>query len=136
VRGRPAEPDAADPAPLAQDGEEGDPHSVVRIDDEAVGESDLPLLAAEPALRFVEEALGLTVLARGARDRESRPLPHVVMVDLGDGRAHPALQLRLGRPKMVALFLQGVRTRKVQLASEDPDEAAGHPRIQSEAGRR
>ena len=56
--------------------------SLVGIDEQALGERDLPLLAAQPALRLVEQPLRLAMLARDARDRDPRPLPDVVVVDL------------------------------------------------------
>ena len=99
---------------------------VVGIDDEAGCERDLPLLASQPALRLVEQPFRLAVLTCGARDRDARALPDVVVVDLGDGRADSSLQLRLCRAKVVALLLERVRARKVQLARQDSDEAARH----------
>src|SRR5579864_4807895 len=68
------------------------PVSVLGVDDEALGERDLPFLAAQPPLGLVEETLRLTVLARRAGDGDARELPHVVVVDLGDGSADAPLQ--------------------------------------------
>jgi hypothetical protein len=99
---------------------------VLGVDDEALGEGDLPLPPAQPALRLVEQALDLAVLACDAGNGDSRALPDVVMVDLRDRCADAVLQLRLGRAKVVPLLLQRVRARKVQLAREDADEAARH----------
>ena len=47
----------------------------------------LEALAAEPALRLVDEPVRLTRLAGDAGERESRPLPDLVVVDLGDRAA-------------------------------------------------
>src|SRR5438093_977095 len=90
--------------------------------------SQLPVLAREVALRLVEQPLHLTVLAGDARERQSRALPDVVVVDLGDGGAH-VLQALLRRAQMVPLLLQRVTRREVQLAREDAHVAAAHPRI-------
>ena len=54
------------------------------IDEEALDERDLPLLAAKPALGLVEEPLDLAMLAGDARDGEARALPDLVVVDLRD----------------------------------------------------
>jgi uncharacterized protein len=102
---------------------------VLRIDDEALGQRHLPLLAAEPAVRLVEQPFDLAMLARDTRDREPRALPDLVMVDLGDGSADPVLELRLRRADVVPLLLQRVRVREVQLAGEHADIAACHGRI-------
>jgi len=64
---------------------------VVRIDYEPLGATDLPLLSAQPALGFVEQLLEFAILAGHAGNREARALPHVVMVDLGHGRADAPL---------------------------------------------
>ena len=44
---------------------------------------DLELLAVEPALRFVEQALDLARLTCDTGERQPRALPHLVVVDLG-----------------------------------------------------
>ena len=85
---------------------------VVRIDDEAVGERDLPLLPAQPALRLVEQPLDLAMLARDAGDRDPRALPDVVMVDLRNRRADTVLELRLRAAQEVPLLLQRMRRRE------------------------
>jgi len=104
------------------------PVSVLGVDDEALGERDLPFLAAQPPLGLVEQPLRLAVLARGASDGDARSLPNVVMVDFGNGRADTSLQLCLRRAEVVPLLLQGVRVGELQLTCEDADEAAGHAR--------
>src|SRR5205814_8387288 len=86
----------------------------------------LPLLPAQPALRLVEEPLRFAAFPCDTGDRDARPLPHVVVVELGDGGADAALQLRVGGAQVVPLLLQRMRTGKLQLAGENPDEAAGH----------
>src|SRR3954451_24995385 len=93
------------------------------IDQEALAERDLPLLASQPALGLVEQPLDLLVLARDTRGRDARALPDVVVVDLRDGRADAVLELRLRGANIVALLLQGVRLREVKLTGEDPDPA-------------
>src|SRR5205823_4254765 len=54
---------------------------------------------------------------------QPRALPYVVVVDLGDRGAEPVLQLCLRRADEVALLLQRVRRREVQLDGEDADVA-------------
>src|SRR4029079_7612803 len=97
--------------------------SALRVDDEALGERHLPLLAAQPALGLVEQPLDLPALARDACDREARALPDVVVVDLGDRGADTVLELRLRRAHEVPLLLQRVRRREVQLARQYADES-------------
>src|SRR5579862_3734679 len=127
VRRRPAEPDAADPPPLAQDGAKRHVHGLVlRVDDEPLGERDLPLLAAQPPLSRVEQPLGVPVLAGDAGDGDAGALPDVVVVDLGDRGADAALELRLRSAQVVPLLLQRMRGGELELAGQDADEAAGH----------
>ena len=109
--------------------------SILRVDDEAVGERDLPFLAAEPALGLVEETLDLAMLAGDTRDGETRALPHVVVVDLGDGGADAVLELGLRGAHEMPLLLQRVRLREVQLARQHADETAGHLLIQAQTTR-
>jgi hypothetical protein len=78
---------------------------VLWIDVEALRECDLPLLAAQPALRFVESSLDLSMLARDARGRDPRALPDMVVIHLGDRRAEAVLELRFRRPQVVPLLL-------------------------------
>src|SRR4029079_5804553 len=101
---------------------------VVGIDDEALRKRNLPLLPAQPALRLVEQPLDLAMLARDARDRNPCALPHVVVVDLGNGRSDAILELGFRTAYEVTLLLQRVRRWKVQLAREHADEAARHQR--------
>src|SRR5207248_6780490 len=96
------------------------------IDHEALRKRNLPLLGAQPALGLVEQPLDLPVLARDTRSRDARALPGVVVVDLRDGRADAVLELRLRGAKMMALLLQRVRLREVELAGENSDPAARH----------
>ncbi len=100
--------------------------SVVWVDDEALGQCDFPLLSAQPPFGLVEQPLGFAVLACDAGDGDARTLPDVVVVDLRHGGADAPLQLRLRGAEVVALLLQRVRIRKVQLTRENTDEAAGH----------
>src|SRR5262245_36246644 len=84
---------------------------------------ELVLLPAEIADRFLEQALCLAVLAGHARDRQPRPLPQIVMVDLRHRRAEAVLELRLRRLHVLALALQRPRLRKMELDGEDSDVA-------------
>src|SRR4051794_4298204 len=95
------------------------------IDQEALRERDLPLLAAQPALGLVEQPLDLALLARDTRSRDARALPGVVVVDLRDGSTDAVLKLRLRGAEMMALLLQRVRLRKVELARENSDQPLG-----------
>src|SRR4051812_18793079 len=85
------------------------------IDQEALAARDLPLLASQPALGLVEQPLDLPVLTRDTRGRDARALPDVVVVDFRDGRADAVLELRLRGANIVALLLQRVRLREVEL---------------------
>src|SRR5690348_10496407 len=96
------------------------------VDHEALGERDLPLLAPQPALRLVEQALDLPVLPGDTGRSDARPLPDVVVVDLGHRRADPVLELRLRRAQVMALLLERVRLGEMQLAGEDADPPARH----------
>src|SRR6266550_8152105 len=96
------------------------------IDHEALRERDLPRLGAQPALGLVEQPLDLPVLARDTRSRDARALPDLVVVDLRDGSADAVLELRLRGAKVMALLLQRVRLREVELAGENSDPAARH----------
>src|SRR5438105_3076227 len=102
--------------------------SVIGIHHLPLHGSELPVLAAEIALGLVEHPVDLTVLTRHHGQRQSRSLPDVVVVDLGDGRAH-VLQARLGGAEMVALVLERVAGGEAQLAREDAHEARAHARI-------
>src|SRR6266516_2577946 len=106
------------------------------IDQEALRERDLPRLGAQPALGLVEQPLDLPVLARDTRSRDARALPDIVVVDLRDGRADAVLELRLRGAKVLALFLQRVRLREVELARENSDPAARHAAIQPDSSAR
>jgi hypothetical protein len=68
------------------------------------------------------------MLARDTGDRQSRALPDIVMVDLGDRGADAVLQLRLRRAEVLPFLLQRVRLREVKVDREDADEAACHSR--------
>ncbi len=103
--------------------------SVIRIDDETIGERDLPLLPTEPALGVVEKPRDFAMLPRDAGDRDPRALPHVMVVDLRDRCSDAVLQLRFRRTEVVAFLLQRMRFGEMELAGEDADEAATHRRI-------
>src|SRR5215831_5819004 len=70
---------------------------ILGIDHEALGARDLPLLPTEPAFRLVQQPDDVVVLPRHARRRDPRPLPDVVVVDLGHRGADTVLELRLRR---------------------------------------
>src|SRR5439155_27116885 len=74
---------------------------VLRIDQNALRQRNLPLLAPQPALRLVEQPLDLLVLAGDTRRRDASALPDVVVVDLGHRGARPFLELRLRRAQVV-----------------------------------
>src|SRR6266567_6295838 len=99
---------------------------VLRVDDEALDQRNLPLLAAQPALRLVEQTLQLARLPRDAGDRDPGALPQVVVVDLGHRRSDAILELRLRGAQVMPLLLERMRLRKVQLARENSDIAACH----------
>jgi hypothetical protein len=90
----------------------------------------LELLRAEVADDGVQELLELAVLLGRARNGQARPLPEVVVVDLGDRGAEALVQLRLGGLHVLSLSLERIRLRKVELDREDADVAARHPGIQ------
>src|SRR5438552_11729313 len=94
------------------------------VDEEALGERDLPLLSPQPALGLVEQPLDLPVLAGDARRGDASALPGVVMVDLGHRSADAVLELRLRRAQVVPLLLHPVRLRAVELTGQDPAPAA------------
>src|SRR5215471_3906521 len=94
---------------------------VLERHDPAVEPDDIPLLAVQPPLRVVEQAVQRAHLACGAGHRQPAPLPQIVMVDLGDRCAEPVLQLRLCRQHVLALALQRPGVGKVELDREDPD---------------
>src|SRR5438046_6189182 len=75
------------------------------------------------------------MLARDARNCDPGALPDVVVVDLGDCRADSVLELRLRRAEVVALLLERMRVREVELTGEYADEAARHTLIQAESAR-
>src|SRR5262245_2258644 len=97
--------------------------SVIGPHDAFLHGQELVLLAVEVADRLLEQALGIVVLPRRARDRQARPLPLLVMVDLGHRSAEAVLQLRLRRLDVLALALQRPRLREMELDGEDSDEA-------------
>ena len=81
------------------------------------------LLASVTSLAEQDEPVTQVMLARHARDGQLRPLPHVVVVDLRDGRADSVLELRLRGAEVVPLLLERVRAREVQLTGQDADIA-------------
>ena len=60
-----------------------------------VDADELALLAAQVALRVVEQPLELAQLARRERGGQAGALPELVVGDLGDRRAEAVLQLGL-----------------------------------------
>ena len=64
--------------------------------------------------------------ATDAGDRQLRPLPQVVVVDLGDCGAEAVAQVVPRRAQVMALALQRARLGEVQLDREDRDEAGAH----------
>src|SRR5579883_191329 len=98
----------------------------IRVDEQPVGGADLPLLAAQPALRLVEQALGLVGLARDAGDREAGALPEVVVVDLRDRGADPVAEVVLRRADEVPLLLERARPGEVELDRQHADESGRH----------
>ena len=66
------------------------------------------------------------MLARDAGNGDPGALPQVVVIDFGHRCADPVLQLRLRGAEMVALLLQRMRVREVELAGEYADIAACH----------
>jgi hypothetical protein len=106
---------------------------ILGIHEEPLGERHLPLVTTEPPLGIVEQTRRLSLLARHACHRDPRPLPDVMVVDLGHRRADASLELRLDGAQEHPLLLQRVSFGEVELARQDPDPAARHARIQPEA---
>jgi hypothetical protein len=65
----------------------------------------LEFLPVQKALGVVEQAFHLTVPARDAGDGDSRPLPELVVVDLGHRRPETMLELRLDGLHILPLAL-------------------------------
>src|SRR3989442_13457491 len=84
------------------------------------------LLAVQVSLGSGEQRGRALVIACGARQRDARALPQLVMVDLRHRRAETILQLRLHGPDELPLPLQGTRLGKVQLGGEDADVTRAH----------
>ena len=95
-------------------------------DDLAVGPKKLELLSGEVALRLVEELLRLAVLAGHTGQRQPRPLPKLVIVDLRDRYTEAVLELRLRRLDVFALALERAGLGKVQLDAQDPHVTRAH----------
>src|SRR5579872_3924072 len=95
---------------------------------------DLELLPVEIPLRLVEQSGDAALVTCDARDGEPRALPEVVVVDLGDGRTEPVLQLRLHGLHVLALSLQRARLGEVELDGEDADVAGGQVGYDAAAG--
>jgi hypothetical protein len=66
------------------------------------------------------------MLAGDTSDRQTAPLPEIVVVDLGHGGTKAVLELRLCGLDVLALALQGPGFGKVQLDGQDADVACGH----------
>jgi hypothetical protein len=96
---------------------------VVGVDERPLDAYELPLLAGKPALRARREILRAARVPGRERGRDRRPLPELVVVDLGDRGAESVLELRLRREDVLALALQRPRLGEVQLGDEDGDEA-------------
>src|SRR5262249_827805 len=79
----------------------------------------LPLLGSQVALNRIEVCLQLRMLAAHARHGKRRPLPEVVMIDLGDRCAEALVQLRLCRLHVLPLALQRPVLGEVQLDRKD-----------------
>lgn len=92
---------------------------------------ELEVLAREPSLRGIEQAVGVACIARDAREREARTLPHVVVVDLRDRAGNSVYELCLDRPQMHALLLQGVTLREEELERVETDESLRHAHIEA-----
>src|SRR5206468_3056376 len=60
---------------------------IVRGNEQPVAPNERPVAGGEPALGAVCELTGVVGRPRGARHRQGRALPEVVVVDLGDARA-------------------------------------------------
>jgi hypothetical protein len=101
--------------------------SVIETHDVSLPGDHGPFLPVQPALRVVEQPLGLARLTRHDGGGQAAALPQLVVVDLGDGCAEAVLQLRLGRLDVPALALEGARLRKVELDGQDADETAAVP---------
>src|SRR5581483_5025486 len=99
---------------------------VVRRDEQSVAADELPLVRGEPPLGARGELLGVRSRARDAGDRQRRPLPEVVVIDLRDGRPEPVPQVVLRRADEVPFALQRRGLGKVELGGEDRDVARGH----------
>jgi len=87
---------------------------------------ELERLTGEVALRGVEEPVHVPVRPPDAGEREPRTLPHLMMVDLGNGGAEATLELRFHREELLPLALQGVALGKVELRAEDSHVPAAH----------
>jgi hypothetical protein len=86
----------------------------------------LVLLTVEIPDGFLEQRVELAVLARDAGNRETRALPEIVMVDLGDRGPEAILQICLRGPHVLALALQRSGLREAQLDREDADVTGAH----------
>ncbi len=91
------------------------------------------LLSNEPPLGGIEEPFGLACLPSNAGERETRTLPHVVVVDFCYRAGDAVRQLCLHRPQMHALLLQRVARRKEELERVDADESRRHGPIEAVA---
>src|SRR5690349_15503291 len=97
--------------------------SFVQSDELALHAAQLERLACQVALGAGEQLLDLAVLAGDARQREPRPLPELVMVDLRDRGPEAPLELGLHGQELLALALERVVLGEVQLDGEDADPA-------------
>ena len=104
--------------------------TVVEGDNLPLDAGELELLAGEVALGAVQQTLQLAMVARDARKGQPRALPELMVVDLGDRRSEPLLQLRLRRLDVLALALQRPRLGEMKLDRENPDISGAHGGIE------
>src|SRR5205807_5058715 len=85
----------------------------------------------EPALDAVGRRGQGGQRAGGQGRRQTRPLPEILMIHLGDRRSQTGVQLGLDRRELAALGLETAGLWKVQVDHEQGDKAtAGHGRAQ------
>jgi hypothetical protein len=77
----------------------------------------------DEALHRVHGALELIEAARGERRRQRRPLPAVLMVDLGHRRAETPLDLGLQGRQLLALPLEVAGGGEVEVDEQKGDES-------------
>ena len=80
---------------------------------------------ADEALDAIGRAFELGQRPARERDGERGALPEVLVVDLGDGRPEPSVELRLERRDLLALALEVPHVVEVEM-----DEEEGYVRAQ------